>query len=609
MTEPIATTAPTLPDPPHVEPEQPIDKAQRQVARPPGARFANLVRWLAVIALAGTASLSWWRSNAPVEEHEHKEGPYTCPMHPTYLADIPGNCPICGMDLVPVASLKQPLAADPTDFVLADLPGVRPVAIATERLQRAGVHWHPVKHQDVRQTFSTLGVVRRDPTQSLTVEARTAGWLEHVAPLREGDVVRKGQTLARLFSREVQLAEAELAAAKVVDAMQAPEAALPSLQSSARRRLQTLGGSGKSSRGQSYVVAPRSGTVLSWSARRGSYVAPGQALGVLGDLLALQIEVEVPPEWALQVGDEVAVAWQAEVRSAAVDQVLAVGGTGVGRLARLTLLPVVGGPGHPAGPEHVGHATPMPLAPWPDGAVVQVTKTVLRPGALVVPRSAVMQEGEHAWVYRRAPSGRMWPIAVTLGVHDGAVVEVLAGLAAGNEVVTHGRFLVDAESRRAPPYVAPPQPAAAPPAAAPPAPAPPAAATAVAQPPTASLSAAGLTALLAATEAMAADDEAGTEKALRQLSVALPGGLPFAPTLPEARKGWHAWTLQLWPVLQQTPAAQSLHVAWCPMAKGRWLQKDKVIANPYFGAKMLRCGDIIGTVATVPAQPTAQEAE
>ncbi|MGB3774669.1 MAG: heavy metal-binding domain-containing protein, partial [Leeuwenhoekiella sp.] len=31
------------------------------------------------------------------------EGKYTCPMHPEVLKDEPGDCPICGMDLVPKA--------------------------------------------------------------------------------------------------------------------------------------------------------------------------------------------------------------------------------------------------------------------------------------------------------------------------------------------------------------------------------------------------------------------------------------------------------------------------------------------------------------------------
>ncbi len=29
-------------------------------------------------------------------------GPYHCPMHPTYVSDQPGDCPICGMRLVPI---------------------------------------------------------------------------------------------------------------------------------------------------------------------------------------------------------------------------------------------------------------------------------------------------------------------------------------------------------------------------------------------------------------------------------------------------------------------------------------------------------------------------
>ena len=29
---------------------------------------------------------------------------YTCPMHPQIISDTPGKCPICGMDLVPIAA-------------------------------------------------------------------------------------------------------------------------------------------------------------------------------------------------------------------------------------------------------------------------------------------------------------------------------------------------------------------------------------------------------------------------------------------------------------------------------------------------------------------------
>jgi hypothetical protein len=45
---------------------------------------------------------------------------------------------------------------------------------------------------------------------------------------------------------------------------------------------------------------------------------------------------------------------------------------------------------------------------------------------------------------------------------------------------------------------------------------------------------------------------------------------------------------------------EELYLAYCPMAfnntGGHWLQKDKTVNNPYFGAQMLRCGVIKKTV-------------
>ena len=42
--------------------------------------------------------------------------------------------------------------------------------------------------------------------------------------------------------------------------------------------------------------------------------------------------------------------------------------------------------------------------------------------------------------------------------------------------------------------------------------------------------------------------------------------------------------------------SDSLHVAYCPMAKASWLQTSKELANPYMGQKMLQCGEIKETI-------------
>jgi Cu2+-exporting ATPase len=42
------------------------------------------------------------KKNSSIMEHQHNQQKYTCPMHPDIVQDKPGNCPKCGMNLVPV---------------------------------------------------------------------------------------------------------------------------------------------------------------------------------------------------------------------------------------------------------------------------------------------------------------------------------------------------------------------------------------------------------------------------------------------------------------------------------------------------------------------------
>src|SRR5437016_12926180 len=52
--------------------------------------------------------------NRPTGEHEHdydheqeEKQKYTCAMHPDVITDHPGNCPKCGMKLVPLKEKKR----------------------------------------------------------------------------------------------------------------------------------------------------------------------------------------------------------------------------------------------------------------------------------------------------------------------------------------------------------------------------------------------------------------------------------------------------------------------------------------------------------------------
>lgn len=54
--------------------------------------------------------------------------------------------------------------------------------------------------------------------------------------------------------------------------------------------------------------------------------------------------------------------------------------------------------------------------------------------------------------------------------------------------------------------------------------------------------------------------------------------------------------------------AKEINVIYCSMKPGSWLQKDKKIRNPYYGANMLTCGQILsGPDAPKPEQKEHSE--
>ncbi|MBU1180849.1 MAG: efflux RND transporter periplasmic adaptor subunit [Pseudomonadota bacterium] len=61
---------------------------------------------LIVIVVTALLLATFISACADKDKHEHPVQ-YQCPMHPTYISDKPGSCPICGMDLVPIEKSKS----------------------------------------------------------------------------------------------------------------------------------------------------------------------------------------------------------------------------------------------------------------------------------------------------------------------------------------------------------------------------------------------------------------------------------------------------------------------------------------------------------------------
>ena len=255
---------------------------------------------------------------------------------------------------------------------------------------------------------------------------------------------------------------------------------------------------------------------------------------------------------------------------------------------------------------------------------------------LVVPATAPLRTGRRAVVYVRVPDadrptydGR----EVVLGPRAQNDYLVESGLEEGEEVVTHGAFKIDSalQIRAKPSMMSPPDEGASEeahvhPDSGPDLPEPPAAfrdgLAAIAR------------AYLAVGEALAADDLPGAQERAAAITDAV------AATSSEGLDGpslerWsaHASALRdqgaaivaaaeieaarrpfalLSETLAQTLAAfghaglDDLRLVKCPMAfsnrGARWIQRGDEIVNPYFGAAMLRCGDVIRPLPRRPGE-------
>lgn len=93
---------------------------------------------IAIIAVLITGWLIADYINQPVQqetalEHaeKHLDPQYVCPMHPQIIKGEEGACPICGMDLVPVA-VEQPDVKKEKKFFTGWLPWILIIVVMSQ---------------------------------------------------------------------------------------------------------------------------------------------------------------------------------------------------------------------------------------------------------------------------------------------------------------------------------------------------------------------------------------------------------------------------------------------------------------------------------------------
>lgn len=554
---------------------------------------------------------------------------YTCSMHPHVRSEhSTDRCPICGMALIPIVqddvSSSATGRSDTGDAVLPLSP--RAYSLLQPELT-------PVRRQPVEFELSLVGRLAIDQRQLKTVSAWASGRIEELFVNSTDIDVTLGQPIASIFSPDVIVIQRELLQAKQLLALAHKNASPSAVQSaramfdSAQQRLRLL--SMPNSQIDAIlrtdavldtvtIRAPASGRVIEKWVNSGAYISLGQPLFTLVNLESLWLELEVFEHQVSLI----------EPGQRLVVELLARAGE-VFHAEVLLLESVVDANRRTVRARAVLDNTEGRLKP---GMLARARLHGSKNDALLIPVSAALQTGERALVYVKLDEEQPTFVGreVTLGRRFGDQYEVLAGLSEHELVVSKGAFRLDSELqiRGLPSMMAPEGGASDPhahhghaatrhtPDAEP--------QRAVATPPSSTLhhfqladadEAIVLAAYQRLYQALINDDLAGWQQgttAFHQAVAAIDWPEHLQPLVAEmqhgaghshhvgsierAREQYYRHVQALLVLTEQGVLAHGWYRAYCPMARGdqgaTWLQPQSNVLNPYYGAMMLRCGEV-----------------
>jgi Cu(I)/Ag(I) efflux system membrane fusion protein len=612
---------------------------------------------LALIALALLCLLLLFRggSSAPAAQQTaaHPQASntiWTCSMHPQIRLPEPGSCPICGMDLIPAGAEGD--GSGPWELRMSE--GARKLAeIQTSVVVRAGVPHErrlvgKIEVDEKRLRTVSARVAGRIDRLFVDFTGISVEKGDHMVEIYSPELVTALQELRQAQSALQQGPEAGRPSAERRLAATRRKLALLGLSPEQLEQLAAAEGNSTNLT----LQAPIGGIVLQKHVNEGVYVEMGTPIYSVADLSRVWVSLQAYESdlpW-LRFGQPVRFEVEAypgeqfSGRISFIDPMLnpqtrtvrvrlemanAKGLLKPDMFVRAVVMAALSPTGKVLDPALAGmwlcRMHPEISAKSP-GLCDVCGMDLVRPESLgfetgaseedplVVPASAVLLTGTRSVVYVEGEPGSFQGRVVTLGPRAGDRYVVRSGLTAGEKVVTHGAFKIDSELqiRAKHSMLYPPQEAAGP-----------AAKTALSEEQTATLQVL-LQGYFAVQRALSEDALPAarsaaqrTENAISAALISDPGqqdtswrsslqewprllkNLDKSENLPEARRTFETLSGRLIALLQAfgVPPAGVVYQFHCPMAAANqgadWLQGEKELANPYFGAAMLACGSLV----------------
>jgi Cu(I)/Ag(I) efflux system membrane fusion protein len=354
---------------------------------------------------------------------------WTCSMHPQIMQPEPGDCPICGMDLIPAESGSDGLLAD--QFKLTEN------AMALANIQTTIVGQGNVEGNTIKLSGK---IVENEEANAVQV-SYFSGRIERLNVNFTGEEVRKGQLLATIYSPELYAAQQELITAASLKESQ------PALYKAVRNKLKLwklsenqinqIEESGKVKENFP-VYATVSGTVTEKLVEQGDYIKQGQPLFKIANLNTVWGNFDVYENQIdrFKNGQEVLITTNAYPNKEFKGEVDFIDPILNTRTRTVTLRVVLNNKDDIFKPG-------MFVTANVEGSTANNREV------LTIPASAVLWTGERSVVYLKTSQDQ--PIfemrEIKLGNKIGNEYEVITGLFAGNELVTNGTFTVDAAAQ------------------------------------------------------------------------------------------------------------------------------------------------------------------
>ncbi len=365
------------------------------------------------------------------ENAEPENQMWTCSMHPQIMQPEPGDCPICGMDLIPAETSADELSIN--EIKMTDN------AMALANIQTTIVG--NVSGTDDNK-MSLSGKIMANEEANAVQASYFEGRIEKLNVNFTGEEVRKGQLLATIYAPSLVAAQQELLTAASMKASQ------PALYNAVRNKLKLwklsesqinqIETSGKV-RENFPIYATVSGTVSQKMAEEGDYVKQGQPIVKVSDLGTVWAMFDAYENQISQLkeGQKITVTTNAypnkefEATVSFIDPTLNTKSRTVSVRATLNNKEDILKPG-------------MFVT-----ATVQMFKDNATQSQITVPATAVLWTGSRSLVYVKTnPNEPVFEMReVSLGSKNGDIYTIVDGLRNGEEVVTNGTFTVDAAAQ------------------------------------------------------------------------------------------------------------------------------------------------------------------